>query len=135
MDVMEYLKFDLHKRYGLTEKRPGIAQVTTPFYYADGDMLDIFVDMPRQLGGPLVISDHGCTFMRLSCVYEVSTSANSAILADAAGARGVELRGDVLRLETTPEVLYADLTRFAQAVSEISALPLVKESAEQINAA
>lgn len=43
------------------EKRPGIFQVFHPIYWADGDMVDVFIEKDKD-SDLFILSDHGCTY-------------------------------------------------------------------------
>lgn len=80
MDLLGILKAEFNEHVALREKRPNIMQVIAPLYHEDGDMLDIFIDVPRNSGEPMIISDHGLTLMRLSYSYEVDSPTKRKIL-------------------------------------------------------
>ena len=71
----------LQKQFGdfvrLEEKRPNIQQVYAPLYHEDGDMMDLFLDLPKDANltedKEIRISDHGMTLMRLSYGFDLDT--------------------------------------------------------------
>lgn len=80
MSLKQYLallKSEFNGRVFLTEKRTGIYQIHGPFYYEDGDMVDMYVSI---IDGEPCISDYGMTLMRLSYNYEIDTPNKERIL-------------------------------------------------------
>jgi hypothetical protein len=65
MDFLDNLKSEFNHHVSFREKRPGILQVLAPLFHEDGDMVDVFLDLPNSPSGPIRISDHGMTLMRL----------------------------------------------------------------------
>jgi hypothetical protein len=49
MDILETLRTEFNSHIAFREKRPGIIQVFAPLFHEDGDMVDIFLDLPRSL--------------------------------------------------------------------------------------
>jgi hypothetical protein len=80
MDLLESLKSEFNQHVAFREKRPGIVQVLAPLFHEDGDMVDIFIDLPQRADDPIRISDHGMTLMRLSYSYEVDTPTKRKVL-------------------------------------------------------
>jgi hypothetical protein len=51
IESLERLKRDFNAHIGFREKRPGVVQVIAPLFHEDGDMIDIFLDLPKVSGG------------------------------------------------------------------------------------
>ena len=79
MDYLELLRAQFNQRVRLREKRPFVWQLEAPFYHEDGDMYDIFIELPKN-GGKVKICDFGLTLMRLSYGYEIDTPNKERIL-------------------------------------------------------
>jgi hypothetical protein len=126
MDVLEELREDFNRHVTFREKRPGIMQVLAPLYHEDGDMIDVFLDLPKEPGGSIRISDHGLTLMRLSYGYDVDTPAKRKVLDRILSENGVfEDRGR-LYIDTTAGHLYPTLLQFAQTVAKVSSMQAFK---------
>jgi hypothetical protein len=69
MDALETLASEFNGHISFRQKRPGTIQVLAPLFHEDGDMLDIFLDLPKPPNSSIRISDHGLTLMRLSYIY------------------------------------------------------------------
>jgi len=91
MTILDILNQQFNAQVSLQEKRAGVQQLYAPLFHEDGDMMDIYLDIPRDFeanGKKTVrISDHGMTIMRLSYSFEIDTPntshiANSPVPAD-----------------------------------------------------
>jgi hypothetical protein len=126
MDILEILKSEFNGHVALREKRPHIMQVVAPLYHEDGDMLDIFIDLPKHHGETFQISDHGLTLMRLSYSFEVDSPSKRKILSRILSENGVEELNGQLFIKTVPETLYPDLMQFAQTVAKVCNMQQLK---------
>jgi hypothetical protein len=131
MDFFENLKTEFNHHIAFREKRRGIVQVLAPLFHEDGDMVDIFLDLPNSPSEPIRISDHGMTLMRLSYTYDVDTATKRRILDRILSENGiVEDRGR-LCVDTMPEHLYPTLLQFAQTVAKVSNMQAFKREVVQ----
>jgi hypothetical protein len=119
IESLERLKRDFNAHIGFREKRPGVVQVIAPLFHEDGDMIDIFLDLPKVSGGSIRISDHGLTLMRLSYVYDVDTPNKRKILSRILSENGVSEGNGRLYMDTDSERLYPALLQFAQTVAKV----------------
>jgi hypothetical protein len=132
MDILENLKADFNRHVSFREKRPGIMQVLAPLFHEDGDMIDIFLNLPK-LGktGPIRISDHGMTLMRLSYSYDVDTPAKQRILGRILAENGVEEYNGRFCMDATSERLYPAILQFAQTIAKVSNMQAFKREVIQ----
>lgn len=123
MKVIEVLRQEFGNHFDLVEKRPNIQQIVAPLYHEDGDMLDIFLDIPKGADllpkQKIVITDHGLTLMRLSYSFELDTPNKERIFQRILTENGIAEEDGKLRLETTPESLYPALMQFAQTIAKV----------------
>jgi hypothetical protein len=131
MDFLENLKSEFNHHVSFREKRPGIVQVLAPLFHEDGDMVDIFLDLPTQSRESIRISDHGMTLMRLSYAYEVDTPTKQRILNRILSENGIAEDCGRLYLNTTQEHLYPALLQFAQTVAKVSNMQAFKREVMQ----
>lgn len=131
MDIEEILKAEFNGHVSLRERRPGIFQVVAPLFHEDGDMVDLFLDLPRSAGEPIRISDHGMTLMRLSYSYEVDTPSKRKVLDRILSENGVQEIQGRLFVETTPAHLYPALLQFAQTIAKVSNMHVFKREVIQ----
>jgi len=120
MDVRELLKSEFNRHITFRERRPNVLQVVAPLFHEDGDMVDIFLDLPKNPDGPIRISDHGMTLMRLSYSYEIDTPTKQRILDRILSENGISEGEGRFYMDTRPESIYPALLQFAQAVAKVS---------------
>jgi hypothetical protein len=126
MDILETLRTEFNSHIAFREKRPGIIQVFAPLFHEDGDMVDIFLDLPRFPDGPIRISDHGMSLMRLSYSYEIDTPSKQRILSRILTENGVYEDQGRLYTETTADHLYPAVLQFAQTIAKVSSMQAFK---------
>jgi len=131
MTVLDDLKSEFNRHIEFREKRPGVVQILAPLFHEDGDMIDIFLDLPKNAGEPIRISDHGLTLMRLSYSYDVDTPTKRRILDRILSENGVAEDRGRLYIETTSEHLYPALLQFAQTVAKVSSMQAFKREVVQ----
>jgi hypothetical protein len=126
MNILDNLKEEFNHHIAFREKRPGIVQVIAPLFHEDGDMIEMFIALPKSASEKIRISDHGMTLMRLSYSYDVETPTKRKILDRILSENGVgEDRGRFF-METTSEHLYPSLLQFAQTVAKVSNMQVFK---------
>jgi hypothetical protein len=123
MNAVELLREQFNSHVTLREKRPGVMQLIAPLFHEDGDMMDVFLDVPKNGGAnPLQkvrVSDHGLTLMRLSYTFEVDTPNKEKIFQRILAENGVAEENGELFIEAVPATLYTSLLQFSQAVSKV----------------
>lgn len=123
MDTVELLREQFNSHIAVREKRPGVLQLVAPLFHEDGDMMDIFLDTPRNgtANSPekIRVSDHGLTLMRLSYTFDIDTPNKEKIFHRILDENGVAEENGELFLEAVPESLYTALLQFSQAVSKV----------------
>lgn len=113
MTVLDDLRNQFNGHMTFKEKRPGILQVFAPLFHEDGDMIDIFLDLPSN-GSPTVrISDHGLTLMRLSYSFDIDTPNKKRIFDRMVSENGIQEQNGVY-VDTRWESLYPALLQVAQ---------------------
>lgn len=130
MKAIDLLRTQFGEFVRLEEKRPNIQQVFAPLYHEDGDMMDVFVDLPKDadlsLGQRIRLSDHGMSLMRLSYNFELDTPNKEKIFHRILAENGVsESDGDIY-LETSTESLYPALMQFSQAIGKVCNMRLFR---------
>lgn len=126
MNALETLREQFNSHVALREKRPGVLQIVAPLFHEDGDMMDIFLDVPKNGGGGLTngeqkirVTDHGLTLMRLSYTFEIDTPNKEKIFHRILAENGVNEQNGELFVEAAPASLYTSLLQFSQAVSKV----------------
>jgi hypothetical protein len=131
MNVLDNLKSEFNRHIEFREKRPGVVQILAPLFHEDGDMVDIFLDLPKTANAPVRISDHGLTLMRLSYSYDVDTPTKRKILDRILSENGITEDRGRLYVDATPEHLYPALLQFAQTVAKVSNMQAFKREVVQ----
>jgi hypothetical protein len=131
IEMLEKLKRDFNAHIGFREKRPGVLQVIAPLFHEDGDMIDIFLDLPKESGGKLRLSDHGITLMRLSYGYDVDTPNKRKILYRILSENGVSEDRGRLYMDVEPESLYPAILQFAQTIAKVGNMQAFKREVVQ----
>ena len=118
--LLDNLKQGFNRQVALREKRPGILQILAPLFHEDGDMIDMFIDIPKSAGDPIRISDHGLTLMRLSYNCDIETPAKQRVLGRILSENGIAEIDGRFSLETTSDGLYPAILQFAQAIAKVT---------------
>jgi hypothetical protein len=130
MKAIELLRAQFGDFVRLEEKRPNIQQVYAPLYHEDGDMIDVFLDLPKNAslseGQRIRLSDHGMTLMRLSYCFELDTPNKEKILLKMLLENGVTEEDGELSIETSAESLYPALMQFSQTVAKVCNMRLLR---------
>jgi hypothetical protein len=130
MTVLDILNQQFNAQVSLQEKRPGVQQLYAPLFHEDGDMMDIYLDIPRNFEAngkkTIRISDHGMTIMRLSYSFEIDTTNKERIFNRILAENGVQEENGAIILDTPVESLYPAILQFAQAISKASNMRFFK---------
>lgn len=123
MNVTDLLKEQFNSHVALREKRPGVLQLVAPLFHEDGDMIDLFLDLPSETAvephNKIRITDHGLTLMRLSYSFDIDTPNKEKIFHRILSENGISENDGELLLEVPATALYPGLLQFSQAVSKI----------------
>lgn len=131
MDILNTLRLEFNSHVSFREKRPGVVQVLAPLFHEDGDMIDIFLDLPGDISKPIRISDHGLTLMRLSYSYDLDPPVKRKIFGRILSENGISEDRGRLVMEAKPESLYPALLQFAQTVAKVSNMQAFKREVIQ----
>ncbi|MBI5385295.1 MAG: DUF1828 domain-containing protein [Verrucomicrobia bacterium] len=123
MNAVDLLREQFNSHVAVREKRLGVVQLVAPLFHEDGDMMDIFLDLPKSgMASPdqnIRVCDHGLTLMRLSYTFEIDTPNKQRIFHRILAENGVAEENGELSMEATPSSLYMALLQFSQAVSKV----------------
>jgi len=126
MNYLELLQSQFNHRVSMREKRPGVVQLVAPLYHEDGDMVDIFLDLPSNGQSRIRVSDYGMTLMRLSYSFELDTPNKERIFQKILAENQVNEENGALYIESDPESLYPAILHFAQTMAKVSNMRLYK---------
>jgi len=123
MNAIKLLREQFNSHVAVREKRPGVLQLIAPLFHEDGDMMDVFLNVPTNgatsPSQKIRVSDHGLTLMRLSYTFEIDTPNKDKIFRRILAENGVAEENGELFMDSTPESLYTALLQFSQAVSKV----------------
>jgi hypothetical protein len=130
MRALELLQGQFGRHVELQEKRPNVQQIVAPLYHEDGDMMDIFIDLPKDAdladAQRVRLSDHGMTLMRLSYQFDLDTPNKEKIYQRILMENGVTDEDGELFIETRAESLYPALMQFSQAIGKVCNMRLFR---------
>ena len=130
MKAIELLRVQFGDFVQLEEKRPNIQQVFAPLYHEDGDMMDVFLDLPKDADlsaeQRIRLSDHGLTLMRLSYTFDVDTPNKEKILHRILLENSASEENGELYMETVAESLYPSLMQFSQVIGKVCNMRLFR---------
>ena len=121
MTPLELLREQFNHHVRFQEKRPGVLQLFAPLFHEDGDMIDVFLDLPKggSLENKIRITDHGLTLMRLSYSFDIDTPNKQTIFSRILAENGVLEENGELYMYASQDELYPALLQFSQAVSKV----------------
>ena len=105
--------------FDVFERRPGHYQIILPIFHEDGDMLDVYLIAGPQGAGNIRVCDFGLTLMRLSYTYDIDSDAKRRIFDGILHNNNVGNDNGILYIDTTIEMLYQDILRFAGCVQKV----------------
>src|ERR1039457_202956 len=111
MNGLDFLKPLFNRHVAFRQRPPGVVQVLAPLFHEDGDMVDIFVDLPES-DAPgngtrrVRVSDYGMTLMRLSYSYELDTPNKERIFQRMLAENRIQEQDGSLYVETDLTGLY-----------------------------
>jgi Domain of unknown function DUF1828 len=126
MNVLDELKEGFCKQIAFREKRPGMLQIIAPIFHEDGDMIDLFIQVPKEADSPIRIVDGGLTLMKLSYDFDVDTENKRRLLSKIIAENGVKEDRGQLFIEARPEGILAAFLQMAQTVAKITNLQYLK---------
>jgi Domain of unknown function DUF1828 len=131
MIELDLLKRQFNGHVAFRERRPGVLQVMAPLFHEDGDMVDIFIDEPRNGSNKLRVSDHGMTLMRLTYSYDLDTENKQRIFSRILAENRIQEQDGRLYVEAEPERLYPAILQFAQTLAKVSSMQFFKREVIQ----
>jgi len=127
---LNLLKTQFNNKIEFREKRPGIEQLLAPFYYEDGNMIDIFIEQSPETG-KIRICDYGMVLMHLSYSYEIDTPNKGRIFQNIISENSLDIEDGNIFIDVQPSQLYAGVFQFAQTVAKISSMAYFKREVIQ----
>jgi len=122
-EIISRLSEQFNKRIRIIEKRPGIYQLFLPFYYEDGDMMEIYL---QKENGYWKISDFAMTHMRLSYSYNIDTENKEKIFQKIISENGLNEENGNIYIIAKDDNLYPFILQFVTGISKVSSMRYFK---------
>lgn len=123
--LQKFISEGFYKNVVLKEKRPGLYQVFMPFYYPDGDMLEIFLKADKDENS-VIIQDMGLTLMRLSYNFNLDSKNKRKVFNEILDNYQIEETDGNLQITAPVQSIFSYLMQFAQTVIKVSDLEFLK---------
>ena len=104
--------------------RPGIVRIGIPYYYPDGDQIELFIQPHNSYH--LLIVDMGMTLMRLSYEFSIDTTNKRKILHEVLANHGAEEIDGNIKLLTPINQLFPYLMEYVQIITRVSDISYLK---------
>jgi hypothetical protein len=122
MTALDQLKEGFAGRISFRERRPNIYQVYAPIFHEDGDMVDLFLDLPTNVNAPVRVSDHGLTLMKLSYNFDLDTPNKKRLFSKIVSENGVTEDDGQLYIESKGDDILPAFLQMAQTVAKVTNL-------------
>ncbi len=108
----------------LTEKRPEIYQVTTPFFHEDGDMIEMYLSVSPISSSKVRLQDYGMTAMRLSYVMDIDTPSRERIFNQIIESNNFSIEKGNIYIDIDIESTYPAAVQLSQVIAKASSMKL-----------
>ena len=122
-EIIHKLSEQFNGRLKVVEKRPGIYQLLLPFYYEDGDMMEIFL---QKENGLWKVCDYAMTYMRLSYSYNIDTENKEKIFLKIISENGLNEENGNIFIIAKDDNLYPSILQFITGISKVSSMRYFK---------
>jgi len=122
--LQEQLIKGFKQKITLVERRPNLFQLMLPYYYPDGDMIEVFLG--EQEKDKILIQDMGITLMRLSYEFSMDTKNKQKILRELLGQfKADESKGNI-SISAPINEIFPYIMQFVQLITRISDISYLK---------
>jgi len=122
--LKKQLSQGFQKDVDLKLKRPNLYQVYNPFYYPDGDMVELF--LKEESSGEVVIEDLGITLMRLSYEFNVDTKNKRRVFQEIMSNYNIEENNGSLQIKTSKNELFSSVMQLINVIIKVSDIGFLK---------
>lgn len=123
-EIEVLLKESFQKELKITLRRPGLFQVQIPYFYPDGDMVDVFLSISDSEN--ILIQDMGMTLMRVSYEFNIDSKTKRKILNEIFSQFQINENGGNLTLEAPRTEFFPYLMQFLQVITKVSDISYLK---------
>lgn len=122
-EIERVIKEGFHRDVVITMRRPNLYQIQLPYYYPDGDMVEVFLE-PQ--GESVLIQDMGITLMRLSYEFSMDSKNKRKLLSEILNQFQVQESGGNLSILSPLDELFPYLMQFLQVITKVSDISYLK---------
>ncbi len=108
----------------LSTRRPDLYQLNVPYYYPDGDMIEIFLS--PESGGKIRIQDMGLTLMRLSYEFSMDSKNKQKLFREILSQFDTKEKDSNIFIIAPTEEIFPYLMQFIQVITKISDISYLK---------
>jgi len=112
------------REVSLTIRRPDLYQLRVPYYYPDGDMIEIF--LTPQSSNTVKIQDMGLTLMRLSYEFSLDSKNKQKIFRDILSQFTAEEKEGNIQIIAPLNEIFPYLMQFIQLITKVSDIGYLK---------
>lgn len=127
-DIKQKLELQIAEGFkravSLTIRRPDLYQLHVPYYYPDGDMIEIF--LTPQSSDTVLIQDMGLTLMRLSYEFSMDSKNKQKIFHDILAQFTAEEKDGNVQIIAPVEQIFPYLMQFIQLITKVSDISYLK---------
>lgn len=115
--ILDILSIQCSQTIEVSTKRPGIIQVHMPYYYPDGDPVEIFIEQINK--DMFKVSDYGLSLMKMSYSYNIDSLTNLDSFKKIALNNRLQEENGTIYIEVNNETLYSALSSIADGIGKI----------------
>jgi len=123
LEINSLLQKQFGTNIGIEEVSPSIFRIYAPFFYEDGDMLSMYLDLNS---GSTFLRDFGSTLMRVAYTFDFESENKRRILNDIVNAYGGTLTDDEISLCVNETDFVLAINRFSQLVAKVSNINILQ---------
>ncbi|MCA9750414.1 MAG: DUF1828 domain-containing protein, partial [Romboutsia sp.] len=115
-EIANLIKEGFNREFEIKQKRPNLFQIYIPYYYPDGDMIEIFIKKDEK--DNYVIQDLGMTLMRLSYDFNINSKNKRKLFYEILGNYQIVENESNLLTVCKKEDLFPYLMEFVQVITK-----------------
>ena len=127
-DIKQKLELQITEGFkqvvSLSVRRPNLFQLHIPYYYPDGDMIEIF--LTPQTNEKVLIQDMGITLMRMSYEFSMDSKNKQKIFREIISQFQAEEKDGNIMITSPVDQIFPFLMQFIQLVTKISDISYLK---------
>lgn len=122
MDEFSFIIEQFNNKVSFRNVAPGINQIVAPYFHADGDMMEIYVQPSPFQHDYIRVTDLGMTLMRLSYSIDVDGVSAQKHIHSIINEQRLAYDNGIVYLDTPIKSAHSYISYFAQGLSKIMAV-------------